>query len=113
MKMKKNNIDKDLLLSNEEFYKKYQFDDYEKKLDQYTENNEIKGLSKKELEKEKARLKKYAEYTIKKNKNINIRMTEDDIQKLKEKAMKVGIPYQTIAASILHRYANDEISIKL
>ena len=103
----------DLALSDEEFYKKYKFDKEEIELDQSVERGEWIPIPKKELEKEKKRYAAYAKYTRLKNKNINIRMTQADIDKLKSKAEKAHIPYQTIAASILHQYANDKIKITL
>ena len=48
-----------------------------------------------------------ARNTLKKTKNINIRLTERDLHKLKVKAMEEGIPYQTLAASILHKATNE------
>lgn len=47
-----------------------------------------------------------AKNTVNKNKNINLRLTEKDLQKLKAKAIEEGMPYQTLAASILHKYTN-------
>ncbi len=47
-----------------------------------------------------------AKNTIKKSKNINLRLSEKDLSKLKAKAMEEGIPYQTLAASVLHKYAS-------
>ncbi len=44
-----------------------------------------------------------ANNTLKKNRNINLRLTEQDVHRLKVKAMQEGIPYQTLAASILHK----------
>lgn len=55
---------------------------------------------------EKKMLEQAAKNTLKKTKNINIRLTEKDVQKLKAKAAEEGIPYQTLAASILHKYTN-------
>ena len=46
-----------------------------------------------------------ARNTLNKNKNINIRLSERDLQKLKRKAMEEGLPYQTLAASVLHKFA--------
>jgi predicted DNA binding CopG/RHH family protein len=40
-----------------------------------------------------------------KTKNINIRISERDLYKLKAKAIEEGIPYQTLASSILHKSA--------
>lgn len=39
-------------------------------------------------------------------KPITVRVQEQDIAKIKAKALEQGIPYQTLVASILHRYAN-------
>ena len=60
----------------------------------------------KNFEEEKTRLQQIARNTLNKNKNINIRLTERDLHKLKVKAMEEGIPYQTLAASILHKYTS-------
>lgn len=53
----------------------------------------------------KARYQRYAAETLNKTKNINIRLSEKDVQKLKARAVESGIPYQTLASSILHRFA--------
>ncbi len=42
--------------------------------------------------------------TIRKNKNINIRLTQFDLNGIKSKAIQEGMPYQTLIASILHKY---------
>lgn len=47
-----------------------------------------------------------AKNTLNKTKNINIRLSEKDIQKAKAKAAKDGIPYQTLLSSIIHRFVN-------
>lgn len=43
-------------------------------------------------------------YRLKKMARINIRLAESDLQGLKTKAEEEGIPYQTLIASILHKY---------
>ncbi|MFS8159368.1 MAG: CopG family antitoxin [Candidatus Roizmanbacteria bacterium] len=48
----------------------------------------------------------FVKYTLNKTKNINIRLSERVVQKLKTKAAEMGIPYQTLASSILHRYSS-------
>ena len=48
--------------------------------------------------------KQYADETFRKNKRINIRLSQKDINLLKIKAMEEGIPYQTLMASVLHKY---------
>ncbi len=57
----------------------------------------------KDFAKEKALLEEAARNTLNKTRNINIRLTERDLHKLKVKAAEEGIPYQTLASSILHR----------
>lgn len=47
-----------------------------------------------------------ARNTLGKTKNINIRLSEKILAKLRAKAAKEGIPYQTLASSILHKFAN-------
>jgi len=54
---------------------------------------------------QKKRFQAAARATLDKIRNINIRLTERDLHRLKSKAMEEGIPYQTLAASILHKYA--------
>lgn len=62
----------------------------------------------KNFEQEKKRLQEIARNTLNKTKNINLRLSEKVVAKLKAKAAKVGIPYQTLASSVLHRFANKE-----
>jgi predicted DNA binding CopG/RHH family protein len=55
--------------------------------------------------KELAEAKNAATNYFRKNARINIRISENDLAKLKQKAAFEGIPYQTFIASILHKYA--------
>ena len=71
-------------------------EDFEK--DQFVRVKNIKA--------QKKLYQKYAKNTLNKNKNINIRLSERDLQQLKIRAVQAGIPYQTLAGSILHRYTN-------
>lgn len=52
-------------------------------------------------------LKLAATTTLHRTKNINIRISERDLQKLKAKAVEKGLPYQTLVSSILHQYGSD------
>ncbi len=45
-----------------------------------------------------------ASETLKKNKKINIRISENDLSALQRRAAKEGIPYQTLIGSVLHKY---------
>ena len=61
----------------------------------------------KNLAKEKKRLMQIAKNTLNKTRNINLRLSERDLQKLKAKAAREGIPYQTLAASLIHRSTSE------
>lgn len=52
---------------------------------------------------EKKRFQQIAKNTLNKTRNINIRLSERDLHHLKTKAIEEGIPYQTLASSILHK----------
>ena len=58
-------------------------------------------------------LEEAARNTLNKTKNINIRLSEKDLHKLKVKAAEDGIPYQTLAGSVLHRFANKTTNFSL
>ena len=51
-----------------------------------------------------------------KTRNINIRINQLDLANLKRNAEQEGIPYQTLIASVLHKYLSgrlvDEINIR-
>jgi len=65
------------------------------------DNNQF--ISVPNVKKEILNLKQYAKNTLNKTKNINIRLTEKDLQKIKSKAMEKGIPYQTFITSLIHQ----------
>jgi predicted DNA binding CopG/RHH family protein len=46
-----------------------------------------------------------------KTKNINIRISEYVLEKLREKSAREGIPYQTLISSILHKYVSDQLVV--
>ena len=53
-------------------------------------------------DKDKAR--RAATATLKRDKRMNVRMSSLDMIELQTKAAKLGMPYQTLVASVLHRY---------
>lgn len=50
--------------------------------------------------------KQYAKATLDKTKNVNIRISEHDLLKIKSLAIEKGIPYQTMMTSVIHQYSN-------
>lgn len=51
----------------------------------------------------------YAEAMLKKDARINIRLPSKDLRGLQKKALAEGIPYQTLVASILHKYVEGRL----
>jgi predicted DNA binding CopG/RHH family protein len=47
----------------------------------------------------------YARETFRKDRRINIRLAGRDLDAIQKRALIEGIPYQTLIASILHKYA--------
>jgi predicted DNA binding CopG/RHH family protein len=47
-----------------------------------------------------------AKETMKKNKNINIRISENDLESIKLLAAREGLRYQTLIGSLIHKYAS-------
>ncbi|MBI5139414.1 hypothetical protein HZA26_02275 [Candidatus Nomurabacteria bacterium] len=43
-----------------------------------------------------------------KDARVNLRLNPEDVSKIRDKAAREGIPYQTLIASILHKYATDQ-----
>lgn len=58
------------------------------------------------------RHQQYARNTMKKDKRVNIRLSSKDLEELQVAAMRQGIPYQTLMASILHRYVHGSLTDK-
>jgi predicted DNA binding CopG/RHH family protein len=51
----------------------------------------------------------YAEATFRKDARINIRLSSKDLRGLQKRALAEGIPYQTLIASILHKYVEGRL----
>lgn len=84
--------------------KYYELDKEEQEILDSVERGEWKPV--KNLAEEKRRLRQIARNTLNKTRNINLRLSERVVAKLKARAAKEGLPYQTLASSILHRAVN-------
>jgi len=60
---------------------------------------------KKQIEQHKA----VAEATFKKDARINIRLSSRDLRSLQARALKEGMPYQTLVSSVLHKYIDGQL----
>ena len=59
-----------------------------------------------EIQSETARYREAARATFRKDKRINIRISSKDLISLQKRAIVEGIPYQTLIASVLHKYVS-------
>jgi len=82
-------------------------DKEEKEILTALENNEWKSVS--NLEKKKATFKKMAKRSIAKTKRITLRVTEQDYELAHVHAIQVGIPYQTLISSVIHKYLTGQL----
>ena len=82
-------------------------DQEEEDLMKSLEDNEWKTV--KDLEQEKRVAITAARNTLKKDKRINLRLTQKDYQQIQIKAIEEGIPYQTLISSLVHKYLNGSL----
>ncbi len=59
-----------------------------------------------------AKYKSAAKNTFKKDKRVNIRISEMDLELLQERALIEGLPYQTLMSSVLHKYVTGRLTEK-
>ena len=57
-------------------------------------------------------LSKAATNTLAKDQRMNIRITKNDLDGIKLKAMEEGLPYQTLVASVIHKYVTGKLTEK-
>lgn len=56
------------------------------------------------------RFRAAARATAIKDKRVNIRLSSGDLQDIQTRALEEGIPYQTLIASILHKYVTGRLT---
>jgi len=81
-------------------------DAYEREVLSAFEKGSLKFVATKaELEKFKAA----ARATALKDRRVNIRLSSIDLNDIQVKALEEGMPYQTLIASVLHKYATGRL----
>ncbi|MFO7586196.1 MAG: hypothetical protein R6W69_15820 [Anaerolineales bacterium] len=68
------------------------------------ENEEWQSV--KNFKEQAAQYRAYARATFRKDRRVNIRISEKDLLDLQKRAVREGIPYQTLISSVLHKYVN-------
>ncbi|MCK5306791.1 MAG: hypothetical protein KAJ66_06615 [Candidatus Omnitrophica bacterium] len=84
--------------------KKGKLNKYEQELLDSYERGEWKSIKNTKQEIKKHRT--YARSTIAKNKRINIRISSKDLEDVQVIALEEGLPYQTLIASVIHKFIN-------
>ena len=67
------------------------------------------GLESVATKEELARLKAAARATAVKDRRVNIRLSSGDLRDLQARALEEGLPYQTLIASVLHKYVTGRL----
>ncbi len=75
-------------------------DEYESEILDAFESGKLKPV------KSKTDFQAIARNTMRKNRKINIRISENDLSALQRRAARDGIPYQTLIGSVLHKFAS-------
>ena len=84
-------------------------DPYELEVLESYESGKLKPIaSKSELE----RMRAAARATSIKDKRVNIRLSSADLLDIQAKALSEGMPYQTLIASVLHKYVAGKLAEK-
>ena len=50
-----------------------------------------------------------SETSFKKDARINIRLSSKDLRAIQSKALKEGMPYQTLVSSVIHKYVDGQL----
>ena len=79
------------------------------KLDKYERSLENQADSFRPVSKKKRRQIEKILESARKTKNINIRISESDLARLKQRSLEEGLPYQTLISSVLHRFVTDRL----
>ncbi len=82
-------------------------DAYEKEVLGAFEKGALKSVATKE---ELARIRDAARATATKDRRVNIRLSSGDLSYIQARALEEGVPYQTLIASVLHKYVTGRLA---
>ena len=82
-------------------------DDYELEVLSAYEKGQLKSVASKT---ELARFKAAARATAIKDRRVNIRLSSGDLSDIQVRALEEGVPYQTLIASVLHKYVTGRLT---
>jgi len=82
----------------------------EKELLDSVERGEWKTIP--NFKKEAKRYQEYAKATFRKDRRVNIRISEKDLVNIQKRALQEGLPYQTLMSSVLHKFITGHLKEK-
>jgi predicted DNA binding CopG/RHH family protein len=82
-------------------------DAYELEILRALEKGKLKSVATKA---DLARFKAAARATGIKDRRVNIRLSSGDLSDIQAKALEEGVPYQTLIASVLHKYVTGRLA---
>ena len=83
-------------------------DEYERELMEYTETADFVPVENEAEQKDF--FQQIAKNTVKKDQRMNIRITKRDMEGIKAIALEEGLPYQTLVASLIHKYVTANLN---
>lgn len=82
-------------------------DKQEKELSAAYESGEL--VSERPSQAEKDKFKAAAQATFVKDRRVNIRLASPDLMDIQARALEEGVPYQTLIASVLHKFVSGRL----
>jgi len=82
-------------------------DNYELEVLSAFEKGKLRSVATKS---ELAKFKAAARATAIKDRRVNIRLSSGDLSDIQVKALEEGVPYQTLIASVLHKYVTGRLA---
>ena len=82
-------------------------DAYEREILNAFEKGQLKSVATKA---ELAKFKAAARATATKDRRVNIRLSSGDLSDIQVRALEEGVPYQTLIASVLHKYVTGRLA---
>ncbi|OGV60761.1 MAG: hypothetical protein A2283_14655 [Lentisphaerae bacterium RIFOXYA12_FULL_48_11] len=58
---------------------------------------------------DKEKIKSIAEKTFRKDRRVTIRLYDHDLKGIQKKALKKGMPYQTLISGMIHQYIEGDL----
>lgn len=82
-------------------------DKFEREIEKAYDRGEL--VSERPSKAEKDKFKAAARATFVKDRRVNIRLSSPDLMDIQARALEEGVPYQTLIASVLHKFVSGRL----